>query len=240
VVCTTLQGEVYKGKRWRTRAPCFQSGFGTSREVQSVSCKPLSCKHGVEKNWYFITRRVCNLHVVPRFCPWDGNTQYPNTVGTSENTLELPVCTRVEMNRTCTYITLTGCIRACVWNHAETWLWHSVKMRNSYCTISTTNLWAYTKHPVASVLTFYPIPNWFCLHQLPSEYGHCRWHSLDTSTGTGFDSVTSIRSILGGTLQVGGDAYRSEKLRWPGTDSNAVDADFFSQKFANLENMAPR
>jgi hypothetical protein len=34
---------------------------------------------------------------------------------------------------------------------------------------------------------------------------------LDT-TGTGFDSVTSIRSILGGTLRLGGDVS-FEKLR---------------------------
>jgi hypothetical protein len=53
VVCTTLQK--CTRARWRTKEHLFQTDFGTSREVQSVSCKPLSCKHGVEKTIFYHT-----------------------------------------------------------------------------------------------------------------------------------------------------------------------------------------
>jgi hypothetical protein len=55
---------------------------------------------------------------------------------------------------------------------------------------------------------------------------------LDT-TGTGFDSVTSIRSILGGTLRLG-EMYRSKSY----VDQERFQHSrrgFFFQKFANLE-----
>jgi hypothetical protein len=60
---------------------------------------------------------------------------------------------------------------------------------------------------------------------------------LDT-TGTGFDSVTSIRSILGGTLRLGGDVS-FEKATLTRSDSNIVDADFFSRSLQIWKNIAP-
>jgi hypothetical protein len=139
------------------------------------------------------------------------------------------------MNRTC--------LHHSYWVHQErasgitrTWLWNSVKMRNSYCTISSTRTyWAYTKHPVASVLTFYPIPNWFYLH---------RYHRIRSLWVT-FNWTLPGRVRLGHLNKI--DSWRYPPTRWrcivrkatlTRSDSNIVDADFF-QKFANLENIAP-
>jgi hypothetical protein len=59
-----------------------------------------------------------------------------------------------------------------------------------------------------------------------------------STVGTGVDSVTSIRSILGGTLRLGGDVS-FEKATLSKSESNILDGDFFSRSLQIWKNVLP-
>jgi hypothetical protein len=125
------------------------------------------------------------------------NTQYPNTVGDFEYVRATGVyASRDEQNLPTSL--LLGASGACVWNHHAKTMNTRWKCEILLYDINNTNLLSVYETSSGVGTNVLSDSKLILSSSVPSNTVIVGNVQLDT-TGTGFDSVTSIRSILGGT-----------------------------------------